>query len=66
MTKIDRRENILKRRQERLAAKYDTILERCPHEGCTALNSPNATHCHKCGRRLYGLDSSQKRGLNEK
>jgi len=58
MTKIDRRENILKRRQERLAKKWHTILERCPHEGCTALNSPNAAYCHKCGGRLYGLDSS--------
>lgn len=58
MKKIECRENILKARQDSLAAKYGDRLERCPHDGCTGLNSPNALYCHKCGERLYGLDSS--------
>ena len=56
--KIARREHTLQKRRRRLAAKHQNRLERCPHDGCTALNGPNALYCHKCGGRLYGLGSS--------
>lgn len=60
---IKQKKRTLETRKRRRASKYMYCMKLCRYEDCNAYNSPMATHCHRCGRILYGPPEQPKEGL---